>query len=252
MMDVQASAGSQVILRDQDGRETAVPLYSPEGVEMLTALRLKQMAEFRTMYEPISMGMRVIQVPNDIVAMQELIWQVRPDAIVEIGVAHGGSLTMYAAYCELLGSGKVLGIDLEIRAENRRKIEAHPFTDRIELFECSSLDDQALSRARGFCEGAREVIVILDSNHTAEHVGRELEMYADLVSANGYLVVMDGGQAFVSDIPRGNPAWHADNPLVAIRDFLADHDDFEVDPHYTRFGVTSCPEGFLRRKSKAV
>lgn len=250
-MDIDAEAGAEIILRTKEGTETAVALYSHDGVELLTALRLKQMAQFKTMYEPTSLGMRVIQVPNDIVAMQELIWKVQPDAIVEIGIAHGGSLVMYAGLCELIGRGKVLGIDVEIREENRVNIEKHALSDRIELLECSSLEHEAIRHAQQFCRNAEETIIILDSNHAADHVRQEMDLYADLVSANGYLVVMDGGQAFVSDIPRGNADWKLDNPLTAIHQFLEKNSGFEIDPHFTRFGVTSCPDGFLRRKPKS-
>jgi cephalosporin hydroxylase len=251
MMDIDANVGAEVILRTKEGKETAVDLYSQDGIELLTALRLKQMAQFKTMYEPTSLGMRLIQVPNDIVAMQELIWKVQPDAIVEIGIAHGGSLVMYAGLCELIGKGKVLGIDVEIREENRVNIEKHVLFDRIELLEYSSLRPEAVQHAKQFCLDAEEIIVILDSNHTTDHVRQEMDLYSDLVSANGYLVVMDGGQAFVSDIPRGNADWKLNNPLTAVHQFVKENDGFEIDPHFTRFGVTSCPDGFLRRKYRA-
>lgn len=249
MMEVEARQGSTVVLRGSDGSETSVPLYSAEGIDLLAALRLKQMAEYRTMYEPTWLGVPIIQLPNDIVAMQELIWRLQPDAVVEVGVAHGGSLVMYASLCALMGRGRVLGIDVEIRKANRERLLAHPLARYIELFECSSVDDRAVTRAADFCQGAGTVLIVLDSNHAAEHVCRELQLYARLVTPGSYLVVMDGGQAFVSDIPRGKAEWRHDNPLTAIRRFLAETDAFEVDPHFTRFGATSCPEGFLRRRA---
>lgn len=249
MMDIITDSQSELVIRSPDGLEKSVALYSEEGVELLTALRLKQMAEFKTMYEPTWLGLRTIQVPNDIVAMHELIWRVRPQVIIEIGVAHGGSLVMYAGLCRQMGQGRVLGIDVEIRAENRRNIENHEFASFIELYEGSSIERDTFDHAKEFCRGATETIVILDSNHSSSHVLREIELYSGLVSESGYLVVMDGGQAFVSDIPRGKPSWREDNPLIAIRQFLATNSEFETDPHFTRFGVTSCPDGFLRRKS---
>ena len=251
MMHVEAHDGAELIIRNRDGAETVVSLYSQEGVELLSALRLKHMAEFKTMYEPMLFGMQVIQVPNDIVAMQELIWTVQPDAIIEIGVAHGGSLVMYAGLCELIGKGRVLGIDVEIRDVNRGKIENHFLSKRIELLESSSLTSEAFAHADRFCSIAASTIVILDSNHSTEHVLSEMRMYASLVSKDGYLVVMDGGQAFVSDIPRGQTSWKIDNPLRAIHQFLEEDDRFEIDSRFTRFGTTSCPDGFLKRKAGA-
>lgn len=251
MMNIDAHSDAEIVVRTKDGIERSVELYSEKGVELLTALRMKQMAEFKTMYEPNLFGMRVIQVPNDLVAMQELVWRVRPGAIVELGIAHGGSLVMYAGLCELMGQGKVLGIDIEIRPENRSKVEAHEFSERIELLEQSSLDQGAYERASEFCKNTGENIIILDSNHSSRHVLQEMKMYSNLVSANGYLVVMDGAQALVSDIPRGKTKWKTDNPLTAIHKFLNDSEEFEIDPHFTRFGETSCPDGFLRRKTRA-
>lgn len=246
LADVRAGRDATLTLRS-GGEETSVALYSDEGLALLAALRLKQAAEFKLMYEPTWLGMRTIQLPEDIVAMQELLWQVKPDVVVECGIAHGGSLVLFASVLELIGNGRVIGVDVEIRPHNRTEIEAHPLAHRIELIEGSSIEPATVSEVARRCAGAGCVVVVLDSNHSADHVAEEIRRYKGLVTDGSYLVVMDGAQGLVHDIPRGNPAWKKDNPLPAIRAFLASDDAFERDTRFERFGVTSVPEGFLRR-----
>jgi cephalosporin hydroxylase len=137
------------------------------------------------------MGRPIIQYPQDMVAMQEIIWAVQPDLIVETGIAHGGSLVFYASVLELVGRGSVLGIDVDIRAHNRAAIEAHPMMKRISMIEGSSTDDATAATVVERAEEAERVLVVLDSNHTHEHVLRELRLYAPLVSLDSYCVVMD-------------------------------------------------------------
>ena len=244
--DIGAGVDATVTLRS-GGRETTVKLYSPEGLELLSTLRLKQAAEAKLMYEPNWLGVKIIQLPEDIVAMQELLWQVKPELVVECGVAHGGSLILTASILELIGKGSVVGVDVEIRSHNRQVIEQHPLAHRISLIEGSSVAPAIVDRVRQACRGAEPVLVVLDSNHSAAHVAEEIRLYKDLVTEGSYLVVMDGAQGLVSDIPRGNPRWKADNPLIAIREFLATNDGFEPDRGFERFGVTSNPSGFLKR-----
>ena len=229
---------------------TTVDLYSTQGRELIADLWLKLAAEYKMMYEPTWLGTRIIQLSDDIVQMQELIWSLRPDVIVETGVAHGGSLILSASICELAGRGRVIGVDIEIRAANRAALESHSLFHRIELIEGSSVDDATFAKVAELCSGAARVLVVLDSNHSASHVSREIEMYSRLVTPGSYLVVMDGAQGQVWDIPRGKAEWRDDNPLVAIRRFLQETDDFVVDTHYVRLGVTSNPSGFLRRRER--
>jgi cephalosporin hydroxylase len=230
-----------------EGQTHTVRLYSPEGLELLASLWIKLAAQYRLMYEPTWLGIPIIQLPADIVMMQELIWNIRPDVIVECGLAHGGSAVLYASICELLGKGQVLGIDVEVRPANRAAIESHPLSKRIEIIEGSSIDQATIDLVRDRIQGAQTVLVILDSNHTHHHVYQELTMYHPLVTPGSYLVTMDGAQAYVWDIPRGKKQWREDNPLQAIRQFIQEHPEFEVDPYYTRMHLTSSPEGFLRR-----
>jgi cephalosporin hydroxylase len=246
MTDINPGPEASITLNGKDG-SVKVPLYSSEGVALLNTLRLKQAAEFKTMYEPNWLGMKIVQLPEDIVAMQELLWRLRPDVVVECGVAHGGSLILYASILELAGKGTVVGVDIEIRPHNRAAIEAHPLAHRIELIEGSSIDSATAAEVRRHCPAGSKVMVVLDSNHSREHVAREITLYKDLVTVGSYLVVMDGAQALVSDIPRGKPEWADDNPLAAVRRFLADNDEFECDVTFERFGSTCVPEGFLKR-----
>jgi cephalosporin hydroxylase len=240
---------SSKLTLSQEGAEVSVDLYSQEGADLINALYLKLGAQFQWMYQPTWLGRPIIQFPHDIVAMQELIWQLKPDLIVECGVAHGGSLILSASICELLGKGNILGIDIEIRAHNRAAIEAHSLSRRIELLECSSIDPAAVEAVRKKAAGAETVLIVLDSNHTHDHVLQELELYSPFVTPGSYLVAMDGAQALVGDIPRAKPHWKLDHPLTAIHEFLKAHPEFAIDPHYTRFGVTSNPDGFLKRKA---
>ncbi len=247
MINYNASSGATLTLTNGDAT-TKVDLYSTEGLEMLANLWIKAAAQHRLMYEPTWLGRPIIQFPTDIVMMQELIWKLQPDVIVETGVAHGGSLILSASICELLGKGKVIGVDIEVRPHNREAIEAHPLSRRVQLFEGSSVDPAIVSKVREECRNAKVVLVVLDSNHTESHVAQELAAYHSFVTEGSYIVVHDGAQAWVSDIPRGKPEWAQDNPLGAIHSFLVEHPEFEVDPTYNRMLITSSPQGFLRRK----
>jgi cephalosporin hydroxylase len=229
------------------GASIDVDLYSQRGLELVAGLWLKLSAENRLMYRHSWLGIPIIQLPGDIVAMQELIWRLRPDAIVECGFAHGGSAVLYASILELIGKGSVIGVDVEVRAYNRVAIEGHPLAHRIQIVEASSVAEETRARVERAVGGAASVMVILDSNHSESHVRRELELYHRLVTPGSYLVVMDGAQAHVWDTPRGKAEWREDNPLPAIAGFLEAHPEFADDPHWTRAHVTSSPHGFLRR-----
>jgi cephalosporin hydroxylase len=228
--------------------ERELDIYSEEGFRALSQLWTRSNWQNRLSYEVTWLGIPIIQLPEDMVAMQELIWKVRPDVIVESGVAHGGALMLYASILELLGRGKVIGLDVEIRKYNRLAIEAHPLSSRIQLIESDSLSDEALKAVRSAITPGDRVLVALDSNHTREHVRGELERYAPLVTPNSYLVVFDAVMALVADAPAAGEGWDRDNPLEAVREFLADNGDFEVDRSFERLAVTYCPGGFLRRR----
>lgn len=211
------------------------------------------------------LGRPIIQYPQDIVAMQELVWRVRPDLIIETGIAHGGSLVLSASLlamldmCEAIEAGavwdprqsrrKVLGVDIDIRQHNREAIESHPMASRIAMVQGSSVAPEVVAQVQEFAKGYQRVLVCLDSMHTHAHVLAELQAYAPLVSVGSYCVVFD---TFVEDMP---PKFFADrpwdvgnNPKTAVREWLADQPGFEVDAEWpAKLIVTVAPEGFLRR-----
>ena len=195
------------------------------------------------------LGRPIIQYPQDVVALQEIEWSIRPDLIVETGVAHGGSLVFHASMLELIGgSGRVVGIDIDIREHNRREIEAHPMSRRIDLVEGSSTDPAVVADIYRLASGRETVLVLLDSNHTHDHVLRELELYSPLVRRGGYLVVFD---TVIEDMPPDffpdRPWGKGNNPKTAVREFLSRNDRFEVDLDIeAKLSITVAPEGYLR------
>ena len=211
------------------------------------------------------MGRPIIQFPQDIMAMQELIWQIKPDLVIETGIAHGGSLVMNASmlalldYCDAQQSGetldptkprrKVLGIDIDIRAHNRAAIEAHPMAHRIEMIQGSSIAPEVTTQVRERAKGCGSVLVCLDSNHTHDHVFAELQAYAPLVTPGSYCVVYD---TVIEDVPAGSfperPWDKGNNPKTAVWEYLKSHPEFEVDKQIDhKLLITVAPDGYLRR-----
>ncbi|MBD9582577.1 MULTISPECIES: cephalosporin hydroxylase family protein [Delftia] len=204
--------------------------------------------EDRYSYNFSWMGRPIIQYPQDMLAMQEIIWSVKPDLIIETGIAHGGSLIYYASLCELVGHGEVLGIDIDIRPHNRVEIENHSMFKRIRMIEGSSIDQHIVDQVRELAKDKR-VIVVLDSNHTHAHVLAELRAYALLVSVGGYCVVFD---TVVEDLQPGSfpdrPWDVGDNPKTAVQEFLKENDNFEIDRDIeSKIRITVAPDGYLRR-----
>jgi len=225
-------------------------IYTPEGFKVLSNLYTRSGWQQKISYEPTWLGIPIIQTPEDVVMMQELIWKVRPDVVIECGVAHGGALVLYASMLELLGKGHVIGVDVEIRKYNRLALQSHPMSRRFTLIEGSSVDEATVKRVRDMIRPDDRVMVTLDSNHTAAHVAKELDLYSPLVTADSYIVVFDGVMQVLTDAPGGSPNWATDNPWQAVQKFLVKNTDFEIDPYYNRLKVTHCPGGFLRRVAK--
>lgn len=238
--------GSTITIGTPDGPRQ-VDIYSEEGFVALANLFTRSGWQRRISYEPTWLGIPIIQTPEDMVMMQELIWKVRPDVIVECGVAHGGALVLYASILELLGKGRAIGVDVEIRKYNRLALQSHPLSKRFTLLEGSSVEEATVQKVRDMIQPDDTVLVALDSNHTAAHVAKELEMYAPLVTRDSYIVVFDGVMQVLTDAPGGSPDWETDNPWRAIERFIEHHPDFEVDAYYNRLKVTHCPGGFLKR-----
>ncbi len=195
------------------------------------------------------MGRPIIQFPQDMVAMQEILWDVQPDLIIETGIAHGGSLIYYASILELIGKGRILGVDIDIRDHNRAEIEKHPMAKRIEMIQGSSIDEELAAGIAEQAKDAETVLVVLDSNHTHAHVKAELELYANLTTAGSYCVVFD---TIVEDMPAGSypdrPWDIGDNPKTAVHEFLKSNDEFVIDSAvHEKLAITMAPDGYLKR-----
>ncbi len=196
------------------------------------------------------MGRPIIQYPQDMIAMQEIIWEVKPDLIIETGIAHGGSLVYYASLLELTGKGEVLGIDIDIRKHNRAEIEKHPMFKRITMLEGSSLSEDIVAQVSLIAQGKQNILVVLDSNHTFEHVFRELELYSPFVSLDSYIVVFD---TIVEDLPANyfkekRPWGIGNNPKTAVLEFLKNNSDFVIDEEIdNKLLISVAPQGYLKR-----
>ena len=236
----------RITIQTADGPHE-VDIYTPEGFAVVADLFTRSGWQNKLSYEVTWLGIPIIQLPEDVLMVQELIWKVRPEVVIESGVAHGGALILYASILELLGRGRVIGVDIEIRKYNRLAIESHPMSHRISLIEGSSVEATTVDLVRGMVSPGQRTMVMLDSNHTRDHVRRELELYAPLVSPGSYLVVFDEVMTIVADAPNGKPAWAQDNPAEAVEDFLSTHPEFMVDRAYERLSTTYCRGGFLRR-----
>lgn len=224
-------------------------LSADRDVQALSRIWAREVTRHRYTYNFTWMGRPIIQTPQDMVALQEVIWKTRPDAIIETGIAHGGSLIMNASFLHLLGGdGKVVGVDIDIRAHNRVEIEKHPMAGRITLIEGSSTEQTTLDRVKAAIAGRSRVMVILDSNHTLDHVQRELALYAPLVTRDCYLVVFD---TLLEDMPadlQGDRPWGPGNgPKTAVHRFLQGNERFAIDRDIEhKLLITVAPDGWLR------
>ncbi len=205
--------------------------------------------QHRYSYNFTWMGRPIIQYPQDMIAMQEVIWQVNPDLIIETGIAHGGSLIYYASLLEMRGcNGRILGLDIDIREHNRIEIEQHPMFKRIDLIEGSSIDPQIANQVYKIAIDKQKILVILDSNHTHNHVLAELNLYSHLVTKDSYLVVFD---TVVEDMPDSyfphRPWGRGNNPKTAVWEFLKTNDRFVVDEQIeNKLLITVAPNGYLK------
>lgn len=230
-------------------------LDTPEAFEAVSAAWLRCGWDVKYVYGFTWMGRPVIQLPEDMIRIQEVIWQIRPDVIVETGVAHGGSLIFYASLFEAMGHGRVVGIDIDIRRHNRAAIEAHPLAPRITLVQGSSTALCTLAAVQHSIAPGECVLVVLDSNHSHAHVGAELELYAPLVTPGSYIVACDGIMQQLAGAPRSAPDWTWNNPITAVETFLESHPNFVLEePGFpfnegvVRSRVTYWPKSFLKRR----
>jgi cephalosporin hydroxylase len=247
-IEIDTEAGVMVL----DGESR--PLYSDASFRALSDIWVKLGWNQKYPYTFSWLGRPIIQLPEDMIRYQEVVARLKPDVIVETGVAHGGSAIFSASLCRLLGNGRVVAVDIEIRPHNRRAIEAHPLTDLVTLIEGSSTARATVEAVKAQIRERDSVLVVLDSNHSYAHVRDELEAYAPLVTAGSYIVATDGIMRDLTDVPRGAPGWERDNPAEAARAFAAAHPEFVIEQPAWPFNestladnVTHWPDAWLRR-----
>jgi cephalosporin hydroxylase len=239
---------------DDSGQIREVGIGTPEGFRLLSKLWLRSGWDTKYVYSFTWLGRPMIQLPEDMLRIQEVIYRVKPDVLIETGIAHGGSLIFYASLFETMNHGRVIGIDIEIRQHNRVAIEAHELFDRITIIEGSSVDPDIVSQICSLIEPGERGLVVLDSNHSNAHVLAELHAYAEFVAIDSYMVACDGIMKEVTGAPRTHPEWITDNPLTAISNFLKTRDDFSVEEQAFLFNegqiterVTYWPHAYLKR-----
>ncbi len=242
-----------VIVRD-GGSEIRHALGSAEGFAAVSRAWIRAGWDAKHVYSFSWMGRPVIQLPEDMIRIQELIWRLKPDVLIETGVAHGGSLIFYASLFKAMDKGRVIGVDIEIRPHNRTAIETHPLSERIALIEGSSIDPAIVEKVRASIAPGETVLVLLDSNHTKDHVLSELQAYGPLVSVGSYIVATDGVMEMVVGGPRTNPDWNWNNPRQAALAFVAEDPRFKIEePDWlfnegaVRDRVTYWPDAFVKR-----
>jgi cephalosporin hydroxylase len=243
-----------VTVAREDGSEQSMPLASPEAFTAVSKAWLRAGWDTKHVYSFTWMGRPIIQLPEDMVRLQELIWSHKPDVLIETGIAHGGSLVFYASLFEAMDHGRVIGIDIDIRAHNRAAIESHPMKKRITMIEGSSIAPEVVDQVKELVGEGEKVMVVLDSNHSREHVLGELRSYAPLVQVGGYMVATDGIMQDLVGAPRSQPDWAANNPQEAARAFVASDDRFVIEePEWlfnegvVRERVTYWPSCFVKR-----
>ena len=254
-MKITIDTDEQTIVNEENGEK--MPLYSTEGFKAISKIWLKVGWNEKHVYTFSWLGRPIIQLPEDMIRVQEAIFQVKPTVIIETGVAHGGSLIYSASLLKAMGieNGRVIGVDIEIREHNRKAIEEHFLFPYITLIEGSSTAPEIVEQVKALVEPDDVVMVILDSNHLRGHVLDELEAYCDLVTKDSYIVATDGIMQDVYDTPRGTASWNTDNPVAAVHDFFARHPEFVLETPPWLFNEsaldgninTHYPDAWLRR-----
>lgn len=256
-MKVIIDSTQKTLTTQSAGVERTLSLYSKEAFELLSHFWVKVGWNQKYTYTFTWLGRPTIQLPEDMIRAQEVIYRVKPDVIIETGVAHGGSLIYYASLCKLMGKGRVIGIEIEMRPHNRQAIEAHPLFPLITLVEDDSIAHETFQQVKSLIKPGEAVMIFLDSRHTKQHVLAELETYHDLVTPGSYIVATDGIVKELYDAPRGKPEWISDNPAEAAIEFAENHPEFVLEQPVWPFNeseltqnVTHWRGAWLRRKSQ--
>lgn len=255
------------IIFSEEVENNIIKLSKDKSLQLDSNTWIKNSSKYNYSYNFSSLGRPIIQYPQDMIALQEIIWETKPDLIIETGIAHGGSLIQSASmlamldYCDSVEKGevlnpkktkrKVLGIDIDIRKHNKEAIEAHPLSHHIVMIEGSSIEQSVINKVLQFSQDYKRVLVCLDSNHTHEHVLAELQAYSHLTSLGSYCIVFD---TIIEDMPEDmfpNRPWgKSDNPKTAVHQFLSDNDHFVIDESINnKLLITVAPDGYLKRIS---
>ncbi len=244
---------AQVIVQDEKGSMT-YGMNTPEAFSAISNAWLRCGWDTKYVYSFTWLGRPIIQLPDDMFRIQEVIYRVKPDVIIETGIAHGGSLVFYASLCKAIGKGRVIGIDIEIRPHNRKAIEEHELFEYITLVEGSSVDKQTIKAVKALVKSDKQGFVILDSSHAKQHVLDELNAYSPLVGIGSYIVACDGITKSLVGAPRSHEDWGWNNPITAVEEFVKTHDNFIIEEPGLPFNeglvterVTYWPSAFIKR-----
>ncbi len=255
-MRITLDTDERSIIRKENGKEERFSLYSNEAFEILSHFWLKVGWNQRYTFTFSWLGRPVIQLPEDLIRYQEVIYALQPDLIIETGIAKGGSLVFSASICKLLGKGRVVGVDIDIREHNREALEKHPLAPLITLIEGNSVDEKVVEQVKSQIRKDETVLVLLDSCHSREHMRAELEAYSPFVSIGSYIIATDGFMSDLYDVPRGKSEWKMDNAQQAVKEFAEAHPEFEsivpkkpYNESTLEKGPTQWPNGWLRRKA---
>jgi len=235
-----------------DGKDYGIG--TPEAFKIVSDAWLRSGWDTKYVYSFAWLGRPVIQLPEDMIRIQEVIFDIQPDVIIETGVAHGGSLIYYATLCKAMEKGRIIGIDIEIRSHNRKAIESHFLYPYITLVEGSSTDNSLIENVKSMIKKDEKTLIILDSNHSYDHVYKELELYAPMVSVGSYIVATDGIMAFLKGAPRSSDDWDTNNPKNAAEDFVKNNPGFIIEEPAFPFNesviterITYWPSAYIKR-----
>jgi cephalosporin hydroxylase len=254
-MKIIIDTDEKTMTQETGNQKLILDLYSKEAFELISQQWVKIGWSQKYSYTFSWLGRPIIQLPEDLIRAQEVIYRIKPDVIIETGVAHGGSLIYYASLCKVMDKGRVIGIDIKIYSHNRQAIENHGLSSFITLVEGSSTETEIIRQIKSLVHRGETVIVFLDSCHTKQHVLTELEAYHDLITPGSYLVAADGIMKNIYDVPQAEMEWAWNNPLAAAQEFAQKHPEFVLEPPAWVFNesgltenVTYWPGAWLRRK----
>lgn len=254
-MKIVIDTKARTLTRIEGDSERTFGLYTKEAFEAISREWVRTGWSLKYYHNFSWFGLPILQLPEDLLRLQEVIYRVRPKVIVETGIYRGGSLVFHATLLEAMGGGRVIGVDREIPGDVRQAISSHKLGSHISILQGDSTDPSIITGVKALAEEAAPVLVVLDSGHSKDHVARELECYAPLVTPGSYLIATDGIMAELFDVPGGSPDWENDNPTAAANDFAARHPEFEhAHPSWLFHdgplteNVTYWPGAWLRRR----